>query len=363
MTILLPVIPSRLNDGLGWVVDFGASAPTPSPTSPAPGQGGDSGALVLSGLLSGQAIAAYVGIVSAIVVVLLGNRAKRTLDRSLQTDLQKLRAQGDKELEAAKGLIQKEMEVVKSSLSKERVLYEAALQYRYDALKRGYRELGPLLFQFYSVGQDLVWLASNISCRTDAGQPLLYEDSLDGEEECDQLVYGVCASVAVANLMSRNVSAVDLRVDHSLAAQFLMIRMLARKSFFAPLEVGSGQNLAEPFPRSAVNLLAVSLEVHSTSTPSRILTAGEFEDREAKGPQNAAYAELKAHFRAATRSPRCSIWHGLLRVVALHRALSRLAENDVGTTILSRVGWSELDPEDEELVQHLESATTAMSST
>jgi hypothetical protein len=112
---------------------------------------------------------------------------------------------------------QGELEKLKASLAKTSGEETAKRDYEYDALKRLYTDVNPLLFQLREYCEGSAWRARRIICgdiQVDDGHHLL----TSGQR--------LCAPLVVAQELQRHLTAVDLRVDPVIRAQYIVSKEL-----------------------------------------------------------------------------------------------------------------------------------------
>lgn len=274
-------------------------------------------------------IAAGASLAGALITAILGQRIKRGNDERL--------------------------EQLKAELGEYQAERKAQRDYRYDAIKRLYTDLQPLLFQLSELC-DSAYLHTRGLARTarngnlGAGPDSWWKD----EYFLVSTVYRLLAPVAVLRLMQRRLTFVDLSVDAELVQQYRFARALAATW-------NSGFDLAAKEPRLEYRPHDRDAAARAAEEPAvyalQHLYAGQL-DRAAGcllvedsggHPRHRTYSEFEDDYRDGTASERVApavellstfhprthpvLWRMLVVQSHLHRGISRTFAEDVGVVV------------------------------
>jgi hypothetical protein len=147
-------------------------------------------------------IAAIASLVGALITAILGQRIKRRNDERL--------------------------EQVKAELAESQAERNAQRDYRYEAIKRLYTDLQPLLFQLSEVSGSAYKHTRGLARTARNGQLGTGPDSwLHDKYYLLSTVYRLLVPVAVVTLISRRLTLVDLSLDDELRSQYRFAHALA----------------------------------------------------------------------------------------------------------------------------------------
>jgi hypothetical protein len=274
-------------------------------------------------------IAAGASLAGALITAILGQRIKRRNDERL--------------------------EQLKAELGESQAERNAQRDYRYEAIKRLYTDLQPLLFQLSELC-DSAYLHTRGLARTARNGNLGAgpESWLRDEYFLVSTVYRLLVPVAVLRLMQRRLTFVDLSVDEELGQQYRFARALAgtwNSGFdlagkaprleYRPHDGDAAARAAEqPAVYALQHLYAGQLDqtvgclvVQDPDAPLRHRTYGEFEDEYRNGSareQMAPAVRLLSSFHPRTHPV---LWRMLVVQSHLHRAIGRTFAENVGVVV------------------------------
>jgi hypothetical protein len=275
-------------------------------------------------------IAAVASLCGALITAVLGQRIKRGNDEHL--------------------------EQVKAELSESQAERKAQRDYRYDAIKRLYTDLQPLLFQLSELCDSAYQHTRGLARTARNGDLGAGPESWLVSDEYYLLstVYRLLVPVAVVQLMQRRLTFVDLSVNEELREQYRFARALVRTWNSGFDIAGKKPELTyKPHDREAparvvgqpdvyglqhlyagqVDRIATCLVISEADGRLRQLTYGEFEDLYKKGTAQESAAPAVELFRAF--HPRTSpvLWRMLVVQSHLHRGIARTFAEDVGVIV------------------------------
>jgi len=281
-------------------------------------------ALATSTAVVTSIVAAAASICGALITAVLAQRIKRRNDEQLER--------------------------LKAELTEAKAERDAARDYRYDAKKRLYTDLQPLLFQLSALCES-AYLHTRGLARTARNGWLGTgpESWLRDEYYLLSTVYRLLAPAAVVQLIQRRLTLVDLSVDQTLYERYRLARLLLA-TWFSGFDIAASEPALEyhPHDRDAearaetelavyrlqhlftgqVEALAACLVVRDTpDEPLRHRTYGEFEREWREGAGREAVAP--AVDLISTVHPRTHpvLWRVLVVQAHLYWALAGAGED------------------------------------
>jgi len=148
----------------------------------------------------------------------------------LQQELEGRKLELQMELETRKGVIQGDLEEIKADfadLNKER---DARRDYEYDARKRLYSEIEPLLFQVFQASESSFRGVASLARSRRAGKIGISDESwLAGEGYyLKWTAYRLLLPALLFRLIQRKLTFVDLEVDETIRTKFYFLQMYYR---------------------------------------------------------------------------------------------------------------------------------------
>jgi uncharacterized small protein (DUF1192 family) len=262
---------------------------------------------------------------------------------SLQQELEDFKASRQHELEQRKSALQKDLELFKSDISAETSLRDARLAYEFDARKRLYAEVEPLLFQLFDAAEGAYHGVASLARTAKRGE-LIWLAS-EGYYST-HTVYRLFKPLSIYRLLQRSTTLVDLNLDHAIRQRYQLLKEcyivwtddfgvkdLSPELDYDPnhpdaakLEVGNPAVFArQGCYIGKLDRLATSMIVDGE--PPRVMTYGEFEHAVTtdNGLQS-HYEEIRQLFRGFTFQGRPVLTRLLLAYAALmHMLLSVFA--------------------------------------
>lgn len=128
------------------------------------------------------------------------------------------------------GEVQRDLETLRSDLAERASASSARRSYEYEALKRLYTEVEPILFQLHEALEEAHFRVRSLA-RTDRDGHLgVGPDSWMNERGYyfDSTAYKLLLPLAHFRLMQRSVTFVDLNVDRTIRLRYLLLKLYAR---------------------------------------------------------------------------------------------------------------------------------------
>ena len=266
-------------------------------------------------------IAAVASVGAALVSAVLGQRIKRRNDEHL--------------------------EQLKAQLSESQAERNAQRDYRYDAIKRLYTDLQPLLFQLCELCESSYLHTRGLARTARNGNLGSGEDSWLRTDEYYRLstVYRLLVPVAIIQLMHRRLTFVDLSVDDEVRTQYRFARALSgtwNSGFdiagkapaleYRPHDPDAAERAHEQpavyclqhLYAGQIDQLVGRLLTEDSDGRVRYRTYGEFEeDYRANDRTRALVAPAEALLRTFHPRTHPVLWRMLVVQAHLHRGLTR----------------------------------------
>lgn len=254
---------------------------------------------------------------------------------------------------------QRQLEELRNTFARQKSQSDARLDYEYEARKRLYQEYEPLLFQLVDFSDSALGRIRNLASAASRGD-LGLEPSDNGwlspgarfdDYYLLSTIYRLLAPLAVLALIQRKLTLVDLSLDESINAQYLLAKGL-HESFTDDFKIakqllarGSGRDYSPLAPEARterqsdparywrqgvpVGRLDNAVEALIRSDPSTggsVMTYGMFESAYHQGEERfidtfAPVRDLFLHFHPAKRP---ILWCVLLAQAHFHTALMKL---------------------------------------
>jgi hypothetical protein len=265
-------------------------------------------------------IAAAASLTGALITAILGQRIKKRNDERL--------------------------EKLKDELIEARSEREAQRDYRYDAVKRLYTDLQPLLFQLSELCDSAYMHARGLARTGRNGKLGKGPDSWVGEGYyLISTAYRLLVPVSLMQLMQRRLTLVDLSVDDALKEQYRFARALAG-AWIAGFDVAAKEPPLEyrPHDRDAPDRLqhlyagqletaAGCLLVRDPDNGLRPRTYSELEAAYRDGDAREAFAPAVALFEGFHPRTHPVLWRTIVVQVHLHRAIARTFAEEMGVVV------------------------------
>lgn len=157
-------------------------------------------------------VALITGVVSLVVTlfnIYFGQRNQRSLER--------LKANLSKEAELTKSQLQKEVEFLKAQWADRNSADAAKRDYQYDAIKRLYAQVEPMLFQLYEALEEAHYRVRSLTRTSRSGSLRSDGDNwlADDGYYLRSTVYKLILPAAFFRLLQRRVTFVDINLDRN----------------------------------------------------------------------------------------------------------------------------------------------------
>jgi DNA-binding transcriptional LysR family regulator len=163
-----------------------------------------------------------IGFVVAVVNLYFGQRNQRSLER-FKTEL-------NKEAERTKTQFQKEIEVVKAQWADRNSAEAAKRDYQYEARKRLYQQIEPLLFQLYEALEEAHYRVRSLARSSRRGDISGNQNSWLATEGyyLKSTVYKIILPAVIFRLLQRRMTFVDIDVDQVVGLRYRLLKLYSR---------------------------------------------------------------------------------------------------------------------------------------
>jgi hypothetical protein len=243
---------------------------------------------------------------------------------------------------------QRQLEVIKASLAEAQAERDARRDYEFEARKRLYSELQPLLFQLKELSEGAYRWVLTLARTAQKGQL----SWLSKGYFLTMTLYRFTAPLAVFRLVHRRLTIVDFSVDKHIRVQYNITKQiyLSISDGFSIAKAGDHPIPYEPHEvrrlrrrepsihpqqhlfRGHLDMIADALVVRDPDGP-RCMTYGEFETQ-FKKPRSDVYRAtraLAAGFSEFEPRSRQVVWRMLIVQMYFHKALLHTFEPDTAT--------------------------------
>lgn len=227
---------------------------------------------------------------------------------------------GQKAVERFKGDIEREVVEIKARLDDRNSATSARRDYEYEARKRLYAEVEPLLFQLYEALEEAHYRVRSLvrtARQGNLGRSSASWVSRPGSYYLRSTMYKLIVPTAFLRLMQRRVTFVDLKLDMTIELRYLLLKLYSRSFTDDFVLAGLQPALAydpnhQSWPalrsqqpavycRQALVLgdlenIADALLVQATTGIDRVASFGEFESGMAGAPATDSRHELEQLF-------------------------------------------------------------------
>lgn len=158
-----------------------------------------------------------IGLIAAGVNLYFGQRNQRSLER-LKADL-------NKEADLTKAQFQREIEIVKAQWVDRNSAEAAKRDYQYEARKRLYQQIEPLLFQLYEALEEAHYRVRSLA-RSSRGGTLNWLAS-DGYY-LKSTAYKIILPAVFFRLLQRRITFVDIDLDQMMGLRYRLLKLYSR---------------------------------------------------------------------------------------------------------------------------------------
>ena len=176
---------------------------------------------------AGTIAAAVVSVAAAIGTAVLAYSRSALLERQkneYQRELALLKTQLQQGLEDRKLGLQKELEEFKSGLSDEAAARNARRGYEYDARKRLYQELEPLLFQLFEAAEGALFAVVSLVRAQNQGHLPEYLKPEEHQYYIRSIVHRLFCPLVFFRLLQRSTTSVDLSLDRTIRLRYALLK-------------------------------------------------------------------------------------------------------------------------------------------
>lgn len=172
-------------------------------------------------------IGAAVSAAAAIVAFLLSYWKSRALDKKkaqYQTELEAVKTTYQGDLERRKTELQKELEEFKADIADQAAAANARRGYEYDARKRLYAQVEPLLFQLFESAEGAFHAVSSLA-RTQRNADLpAWLSAKATKYYIRSMIHRLFAPLAILRLIQRSTTLIDLNLDPSIRLRYALLK-------------------------------------------------------------------------------------------------------------------------------------------
>jgi hypothetical protein len=270
-------------------------------------------------------------------------REVATFRAETDRELQEMRAKTDHDLAVLRAETDRRLAEQTAALDRKRDNATARRDYKYVALKRLYTEVNPLLFRLREYCEGSVWRVRRVV----RGDIKVHSDN-----HLRTTTQRLVAPLVLASELQRRLTAVDLRVDPAIRAQYIVSRELlwilhegTRLAEVDPvityrLKDTSG-NIQEPRQHLTFAQLQQLVDVFTATSDDgtrRAMKLTELEDRCREPEVARALNHVESMFAAAYRSPRPVLWRVLIAQASLMCILIDLVDRvDQSSATIERI--------------------------
>jgi hypothetical protein len=176
---------------------------------------------------AGTVAGAVISVAAAIGTAVLAYQKSRLLEsqkNDYQRDLEGLKNQLQQSLESRKLDLQKELEEFKAGIADDTAARNARRGYEYDARKRLYEQVEPLLFQLFEAAEGAFHAVASLA-RTQRKNKL--PEWLGPEEDeyyIRSIIHRLFRPLAIYRLLQRSTTLVDLTLDPTIRLRYSLLK-------------------------------------------------------------------------------------------------------------------------------------------
>jgi hypothetical protein len=175
-------------------------------------------------LTVGAAIISVLSLIGTVAVKYISSRSLERAKAGFQTDLERRKNELQADLEGRKTGLQKELEEFKAGLTEELAVRSARRSYEYDAKRRLYTQVEPLLFQLFEAAESAFHAVTSLA-RT---QRLTHLPEWLAEDAHPYYVRSIThrlfLPLAILRLIQRTTTLVDLSLDPSVRLRYALLK-------------------------------------------------------------------------------------------------------------------------------------------
>jgi hypothetical protein len=171
--------------------------------------------------------AAAISVVAAIGATTLSYLSKRSLERTkamLQHDLEGRKVELQGELEGLKLTLQKELEEFKGEVANELAAQNARRAYEYEARKRLYTQVEPLLFQLFERAESAFHAVTSLSRTQRIGHLPQWLAPDDNVYYIRSIIHRLFLPLSIFRMIQRSTTLVDLNLDPSIRLRYAVLK-------------------------------------------------------------------------------------------------------------------------------------------
>jgi hypothetical protein len=270
---------------------------------------------------------------------------------------------------------QRELETLRAELEDRRRERDARRDYEYEARKRLYTECGPVLLQLNEASESALRRIARLASAARQGSLGPDRPSWLGDSRSyffASTLYRLFSPLAVAKLLQRRLTLIDLSLDDSIFIQYTLARelldafsadfQLANRTPRLPYQLepadstegelsGMGLSRRQGIHRGVVDAVTESLIVQQDGRPLRIRGFAEFEAeyRDDQSRVGAAFRRVDYIFKDFHPRAHPVCWRMLIAQAYIYRALIQTYAC-IDTKVSLESTWS-MPPEERELFQ------------
>jgi hypothetical protein len=272
----------------------------------------------------------------------------------LQQELEGRKLELQIELETRKGVIQGELEAVKADFADVNKERDARRDYEYDAKKRLYAEIEPLLFQLFQASENAYRGVLSLARSRRAGKlRVCGKGWLSGEGYyLKSTAYRLLLPALLFGLIQRKLTLVDLALDETIRTKFYLLQMYYRtfsadfdlagiqpQLLYEPDGASKEQAQSEPARYSIQGIYAAHFDkvveaalIRSDGVADRPSTFGEFEERLLKTEQRNPLRDFAGLYLQFDPEPRPVLARMLLTQALISKMIREIRRLDRNTS-------------------------------
>lgn len=179
----------------------------------------------IPGLTTAMVVATAISVLGAIgsaLLTLMTNHRLESRKATLQQELDQAKARLEGELEDRKASLQKEIEEFKAAIADTADAASARREYEYEARKRLYTDIEPLLFQLFEAAEGSFHAVTSL-CRTQR-QGHLPAWLIPGDYYTRSVIHRLFLPLAIFRLIQKSTTLIDLSLDPSIRLRYAVLK-------------------------------------------------------------------------------------------------------------------------------------------
>src|ERR1700722_3885497 len=171
--------------------------------------------------------AAAVSVLAAIGTAIMSYVSSRALEQKkarLQIELEGRKAELQSQLEGRKSDLQKDLEIFKAGICGQPPPQDARREYEYDARKRLYQQVEPLLFQLLEATENAFHAVSSLVRTQRMGDLPDWLSATAHKYYIRSIMHRLFCPLAIFRLIQRSTTLVDLNLDPSIRLRYAILK-------------------------------------------------------------------------------------------------------------------------------------------